>query len=48
MKALNIKRQAPGKLQTTAPNEIAADRWIPLELGIGDLFGAWSLGFGVF
>jgi hypothetical protein len=48
MKAPNIKPQAPEKLQKPTPNEIAAQRWTRLELGIWDLFGAWGLGFGAF
>jgi hypothetical protein len=48
MKAPNTKHQAPKKLQNTTPNEIALARWTRLELGIWDLFGAWSLEFGAF
>jgi hypothetical protein len=48
MKAPKIKLQAPEKLQTPNPNEIAAQRWTRLEPGVWDSFGAWDLEFGAF
>jgi hypothetical protein len=48
MKAPNIKFQLPENFQIPTPNEIAAKCCTHLELGLWDLFAAWSLEFGAF